>query len=255
MGSGGRRMRTGPLNRGRWIAAGALAICALLLVAAFSAAAAGARLTYEKSWWSEKSSLWGAAADGSGPRRLVQSRLPWVVGGPSRLSPDGRLVVLGLTNLMRGGDRLIVMPATGGRSRLLSRNAFFAAWSPDSRTIAATRSERDGHVQLLAIDVRTGAARVLASARRLGSVSFSPRGDALAYAAGGDVDSDLSTVPVAGGRPTRLTHDHRSRDPLWGPHAIAFTRWRTIGRGARQSVRTRIWLVQPAGSAVRPLTA
>lgn len=250
-------MRTGPSNRGRRIAGGALAICALPLVGPLPSAAGAARLTYEKSWWSPKSSLWAAAADGSGARRLVQSRLPWVIGGPSRLSPDGRLVVLELTNLMRGGGRLIVMPATGGRSRLLSTGAFFAAWSPDSRTIAARRYERDGHVQLLAIDVRTGAARVLASlAGPLGGVSFSPGGETLVYAATGHSSgSDLYTVPAAGGRPTRLTYDRRSGDPLWGSRAIAFTRWRTIGRGARQTVRTRIWLLQQAGGAVRPLTA
>lgn len=120
-------MRTGPSNRGRWIAAGALAICALLLVG-----------------------------------RLVQSRLPWVVGGPSRLSPDGRLVVLGLITVsaLTGAMGPVGKPsAANGRHAVEA-----AALSRDGTTILGTQGngERsDGAIDVVTLSYHDGRPRVL----------------------------------------------------------------------------------------------
>jgi len=235
-----------------------LAACllALALAGAVTAPAAG-RLVYTKRWWTPYSQLWVAQDDGSGARRLVSSRLPWVLLGPAAISPDGESVVYALTRLAgQGGERLMVIPAAGGQPRLLARETAFAAWSPDARTIAATRFV-PGPVrrqQLLAIDAATGSQRVLAEAPRIEHVSFSPAGDALAYAAGSGRSSDVYTVPLLGGPARRLTRNGHSVAPAWGRRFIALSRWYPTRRAGHPAQKADLYLIPPTGGPLHRMT-
>ena len=58
---------------------------------------------------------------------------------------------------------------------------------------------------------------------------------------------DLFVVSSSGGPPRRLTHDHSSFEPVWGPAAIAYCH--CVG-----NTRGDIWLMSADGSHKRRLT-
>lgn len=232
-------------------------LVALLAALSFGSLASPAfgQLVYTKRWWTPHSAIWVARDDGSAARQLVAGRLPWVVSGPAAISPDGRVVVYSMSKLAgQGGFRLMAVAAAGGRPRVLAPETFFAAWSPDSRTIAATRSIGFDHEQLVTIDVNGGAVRTLATVPQLGRVAFSPAGDALVYAAGSGLASDLYTVPVGGGSSTRLTRNGHSGSPAWGRRWIAFSRWYPTMRVGKPSRKVDLYLIAPTGGRVHRIT-
>jgi len=209
-------------------------------------AAASATLVYGVQPSRGAPSVWVANNDGSGATRLATG-----YGGPT-ISPDGTTVAA-LRQTSSGGSALSVFPATGGPGRRLLTNAGFAtvSWSPDSSTIAAYSGHR-----LQIANVATGAVATLATGTFSGTApSFSPLGDQIAYARATssrtNAPSDVYTVPVGGGAPTRLTTDGLSLNPIWGPTQIAYSR----GPHRRQDFpRLNIWLMNPDGSNQRQLT-
>ena len=133
------------------------------------------------------------------------------------------------------------------------QESFYLAFSPDSKTIAALRGPEVGKRKLVLIDVASGAQRVVASGYFSG-FSFSPDGNELVYAQGGErkatrPDSDVYRVStaVAGGNVVspRLTHDHRSLDPLWGPNGkIVFVK--LLGAKQRKyGPKNELFLIEP----------
>lgn len=88
-----------------------------------------------------------------GPARSV-THVTFTVRRPDSLSqpawsPDGSRIVYTVTRLGRGGNfhpSLFVVAATGGKPKLLAREAEAAAWSPDGSRIAFA-SVRDHHGQ------------------------------------------------------------------------------------------------------------
>jgi Tol biopolymer transport system component len=108
------------------------------------------------------------------------------------------------------------------------------------------------------IDVATRSARVIATGTIQG-VSFSPDSTRLAYARAPNLKtfptfSDIYTVPLAGGSPTRITRNHRSTEPVWGPAKIAFART-FKARGRREDApKSNVWLMNPDGSTVLAAT-
>jgi hypothetical protein len=89
---------------------------------------------------------------------------------------------------------------------------------------------------------------------------FSPKGDELVYARAptatgegpcGD-QFDLYVTKVAGGTPTRVTHDGLSAFPAWGPSGIAFSRF-PGGASIEDCSAPGIWTIDTDGSHLRPL--
>ena len=217
----------------RPLLAGAVAAALLL------PAQAGATLVYSKN--PNHSSVWVANDDGSGARRLAPGSSP-------KISPDGRTVAYSVV----GNERtyrpdLMVEPADASAPpRVLAkgwRDTFTFAWTPDSRTIVTVVGPELGAKRLALIDVATGAQRTIARGG-FASVSLSPAGDQLVYSRDAKPDrypprSDIYRAAVAGGAPVRLTSDHRSLSPLWGPTGqVVFVR-----------------LVAPSGASTRPRTS
>lgn len=244
------------------LALGAMVSGATLAPAAVTrtASAGGLGLVYLKQWWSPSASIWIARGGGRDPRQLVRSSYPWAIAF-ARLSPNGKLVdYFEGSVLANGGARAMVIPVTGGPPRILARNASVLIWSPNSRTLAAIVHTGVPPDRLVAIDVASGRQRVLARAPCLETPGFSPNGKDLVYGAApiptrGVCHDDLYTVPVSGGRPVRLTTDHHSSWPVWGPRAIAFSRWRdTSGRDEYPSLEG-LYLIRPSGGRVRQLIA
>ncbi len=230
-----------------------LAIGAALTVSAPSSA--GASIAYLKDWWSTNGSVWVAHNDGGSPRRLVRSSFPWAIAF-ARISPNGRLVDYYQASVQpNGGARAMVISVAGGKPRMLAKNAAVLIWSPDSRTIAAILHPRVND-RLVTIDVATGRSRTLATAQCLETPSFAPSGRYLVYAAGptpsrGVCHDDLYTAPVTGGKIMRLTSNHHSSWPVWGPQWIVFSRW----RGSENPTSADLELIKPSGRQLRQLTA
>jgi Tol biopolymer transport system component len=207
----------------------------------------GSFLVYTRYLNSTKQSVWIARVDGTQPRLLVRHGLF------GSLSPDGRWVAyntcLASQERCRTGNArfaLFIIGTSGGKPRLLARATSYPSWSPRSNRIVALRRNA-----LVSVDL-DGSLRVLEQSPATAGWSFSPDGKWIVYAKARQhtrCAGDLFVVPAAGGDERRLT---RGRDmfPVWGPHAIAFSRYPKSCVYAR-----RIWRIRPDGGGMQPVTA
>lgn len=188
-------------------------------------------------------------------------------GSNPRVSPDGQTIVLYRFGKGDKPAELMVAAASGGAVKKLAggwQDPFVFAWSPDSKTIAVLLGPEIGVQRLTTIDVTTGAQRTIARGFFNG-VSFAPEGPALVY---GRSTSEFGSksdvyrfdvaipgvVNVAAEQPHRLTTDHRSSSPLWGPNEmIVFVRH--LGEKTRKfGPKNDLFLMKPSGRGVRRLT-
>lgn len=216
-------------------------------------AAAQATLTFVRH--PLKPTVFVAADDGSKQQRVALGMAPHV-------SPDGDEVAY-----LREGKghepqlELILATASGAvPPRLLAvemQSLSTFAWSPDSNRIACVRVEEDGTERLTLIDLVAGTQRTVARGYFNG-VSFDSTGGQIVYArAPGErfpPRSDVYLAAVAGGKPTALTHDHRSLSPVWGPAGgIVFVK--QLGAGQRKyGPKNELYLMNPSGGGVKRLT-
>jgi Tol biopolymer transport system component len=231
----------------------------VLAVALALPATAGATLSYVKN--PLHATVFVANDDGSGARKVATGHNPHV-------APDG-LSVAYLHEGPRGAQELKLAAAAGGAGRTLLRNvreASYVAWSPDSKTIAALRGPELGKRTLVLIDVATGNQKVVAQGFFSG-FSFSPIPipfnldspiGQFVYAKANSEKypprSDVFRVPVSGGEPARITTDHRSSNPLFGPgNKIAFVK--TVeGNKRRYGGKNELFLMNAGGKEVTRLT-
>jgi Tol biopolymer transport system component len=227
----------------------ALAVAALLAVPA----AARATLVFVRS--PPKPTVWVAADNGSGQRRIAPGSNP-------KVSPDGKIVAF----LHQGEGRsakpeLMLAPANGSApvSRLATgwREVFVFDWSPDSASVAAVLGPELGPKRLVLIDVVTGAQRTIARGFFSG-VSFSPDGGQLVYGKAASERfpprSDVFRYSVSSGESQRLTSDHRSLSPLWGPAGTIVFVKQLGAKQRRYGPKNELFLMNPEGKAVRRLT-
>jgi dipeptidyl aminopeptidase/acylaminoacyl peptidase len=231
----------------------ALVLTALLAVPA----AAQATLAYVRNPFHP--TVFVAGDDGSAAKKIGSGENP-------RVSPDGDWVAyqqLGPKNSLE----LKLVSATGGESRTLMvgwREPFSLAWSPAADMVAVLRGPELGKRNLVVIDVATGRQRVIAQGFFSG-FSFSPAGNELVYAKAGSEKfpprSDVfrtevpppGVVNVQAPQTYRLTKDHRSSFPLWGPQKIVFVK--TVDAKKRKyGPKNELYLMNSQGKGVRRLT-
>jgi Tol biopolymer transport system component len=238
----------------KWVPVAALAFV-LLAAPAF----ADATLTFVRNPLL-KPTVWLANDNGSKAHKLGAGTNPHV-------SPDGQTVAY---SPLKGGSfssQLVVSPADGiaPPRRLLNnwREPYELDWSPDSSTIAALRGPELGKRALVLIDVTTGLQNVVAKGFFQG-VSFAPDGSELVYARAAreafPLRSDVYRFQIPIGQPlryippVRITHDHRSLDPLWGPTGkIVFVKL-LAAKQRRNGPKNELYLMNPAGKGVQRLT-
>ena len=194
--------------------------------------------------------VWVANVDGSHGRRLGRGML-------AALSPDGRSVAV------QRKDGIYVVSVHGGRARrLTSEHLHPQAWSPDGKTLIASRAAPLSVLELDAVDTTSGKVRVVASGSVYG-FSFSPDGDQLVYASApvatgqglcGD-QVDLYVTKISGGKTTRLTHDGVSAFPAWGSAGIAFARLPDDVDPQAACSAPGIWTMKADGSDAKAVIA
>jgi Tol biopolymer transport system component len=220
-------------------------------------AAAQATLTYVRN--PLHPTVFVAGDDGSGAKKIEAGETP-------RVSPDGKWVAY-LHQGAKNAQELKVAPVAGGPSRTVMvglREPFYIEWSPNAEWLAALRGPELGKRKLVLIDAATGAQRVLDTGFFSG-FSFSPDGGQLVYAKAGaekfPPQSDLfriellppGAVSVKAVVPQRLTKNHRSSYPLWGPQKIVFVK-AVDAKKRKYGPKNELYLVNPNGKGIKRLT-
>lgn len=204
--------------------------------------------------------VFAANNDGSEAHRIGSGSNP-------RVSPDGQMVAFYRLGNSSKSSELLVAPTAGGPVGKLAsgwQDPFVFAWSPDSSTIAILLGPELGKQRLTTIDVVSGGQQTIATGY-FGDVSFAPDGGALVYARSNKefgTSSDVyrfvipkpGTVFVRAPQPERLTTDHRSSSPLWGPgERIVFVKH--LGEKRRRyGPKNDLFLMDSGGDHVRRLT-
>jgi Tol biopolymer transport system component len=240
----------------RSLLVGAVVLAAFVVVPATS----NATLVFTRNPFSP--TVYVANDNGSSARKLG-------LGSNPRVSPDGQTVAFYRFGKGNQPSELMVAPASGGAAKKLAsgwQDPFVFAWSPDSTTIAVLLGPEVGKQRLTTINVATGAQHTITRGFFSG-VSFSPQGsEQLVYAKaaseGFPSRSDIyraDTLPpgaigVAAEQPQRLTTDHRSSSPLWGPNGrIVFVKY--LGEKKRKyGPKNDLFLMNPDGDKVKRLT-
>lgn len=232
---------------------------AVLVVVAAMPVVAHATLTFVRNPFHPV--VWVAEDDGSHAHKLASGTNP-------RISPNGQIVAFFHQGQGRSSQpELMLAPANGSApvSRLAVgwRETFVFDWSPDSATIAAVLGPELGAKRLVLIDVVTGAQETVATGYFSG-VSFAPQDGQLVYARAGSEKfpprSDVFRFEIPLGQavryipPVRITQDHRSTDPLWGPNGqIVFVK--LLGAKQRKyGPKNELYLMNENGGKVRRLT-
>jgi Tol biopolymer transport system component len=190
-------------------------------------------------------------------------------GSSPRVSPDGQTIVFYRPGAGKKPSQLMMAPASGGAAKELAsgwQDPFVFAWSSDSQRIALLLGAEVGKQRLTTIDIATGIKQTIASGYFSG-VSFAPQGsEQLVYARAASESFPPPTdvyrvdllppgaVGVAAPQPRRLTRDHRSSSPLWGPvERIVFVRH--LGEKSRRyGPKNDLFLMDPSGGKVKRLT-
>lgn len=214
-------------------------------------------IAFEASGHSEQT--WVVKSNGAGRQDLGAGEQPLV-------SPNGQMVAA--SNFGSHGHALIVYSTVGEPKQLYinvaQTEATALAWSPDSRYIAvqvtdttASSTTNPGAGGLALIDTTARTVTRIASGFVFGA-TFEPipnPTDRVAYALSGvqklDSPTEIYTVNADGTGRTRITHDARSLNPVWGPNGIAYDEQRFRGDDAPAF---SIWLMNGDGSHPAQIT-
>jgi dipeptidyl aminopeptidase/acylaminoacyl peptidase len=181
-------------------------------------------------------------------------------GSNPKVSPDGDVIAYAREG--SGGKRqLMLAAAAGGGSKAVLSNlqeSFYVTFSPDSELVAAIRGPELGKRKLVLIDVTSGTLLRTVASGYFSGVSFSPDGTELAYSVAPSesfpAHSDVFTASIGGGKPVRITKDHLSLDPLWGPNGKIVFAKQLGAKNRKYGPKNELFLMSQLGTQVKRLT-
>lgn len=157
-------------------------------------------------------SIWAMSPLGGGERRVAELPQGQGMAGGLSISPDGRWLV---ANGRRKEDGLLQVPVEGGAIRVLTKPGTgqrdsAAAFTPDGRKVAFTRTAATGTRQLLVVDLTadgspSGEPRILDPGTwDIRGIAWMPGGRWLLAATLDGARERLVKFPGDGGKPVRL---------------------------------------------------
>lgn len=162
------------------------------------------------------SQLYQIGRDGGNPRRLTTSNS---IDTEACFAPDGRQIYF--VSDRGGGPQVYRMPAAGGSAERVTYDGSYnisPTISADGSTLAYI-TRRGGAFRLAALDLATGAVRVIGDGPQDERPSFAPNGKMLAYAIRqGGRDALVTTTIDGRGRSRPLASGADVREPAWGPY-------------------------------------
>ncbi len=181
--------------------------------------------------------IYTASPTGRQPHRLAVGMYPL-------LSPDGTTVAFQAGS--EASPSLRMISTRGGSPRAVGVRGAPLAWSWQSRFLAVGTGRG-----LVILDTRTLRTTPIRLPDASGDFSFSPDGTTLVFEHSTGSGIDIYTVSRSGGTIHRLTDDHRSGYPLWGPDGIAFERF---GPDRCGNCHGDVWLMNANGGDARQIT-
>jgi Tol biopolymer transport system component len=201
--------------------------------------------------------LYSVDADGGEPKRI--SPVGMRAQFPS-LSPDGSKIVFhGGHGRLQGAAEIFVMNRDGTDVQQLTSNAYNDIrpdWSPDGKKIAFT-SNRDGSIQIFVMNV-DGSDVVQLTKSDGGSnnraPAYSPDGKRIVFVSNRDGDPEIYVMNSDGSGQVRITRNAgEDADPEWSSDGTRIIFDRDVP--VRNKVVPQLYLMNPDGSDVRPLTS
>ncbi|HEY2471260.1 MAG TPA: winged helix-turn-helix domain-containing protein [Terracidiphilus sp.] len=194
----------------------------------------------------------------SPPLRLTHTRSEYV--NPPTWLPNGREVSFGRCD--DNGGAIFVVSALGGPEHRITDVACpygfvpRVSWTPDGRTLVlADACVSGGPRSIVVFSMDTGTKRCLlavAKGEELGDAGpvLSPDGQTVAFVRQLiDNTSDLYSIPLAGGTPTRLTADDRMVTDLMWTADGRFICFNSTRKGTE-----RTWRIPTGGGPIEPET-
>lgn len=172
-------------------------------------------------------------------------------------SPDGKWLAF---TMMAGGRRQVMtiaeLPGSKPKEVGTGLQVDFTSsptWSPDGRRIICY-GEKAGVSYFFIIDAFSGRSEGQLAPRidKAGLPAWSPNGDLIAFVTKADGNSNIYTMPLAGGNPINLTRNSvENYAPAWSPDGNYIAYQSDLNRGGGQS---EIWVMDRTGKNPRQIT-
>ncbi len=165
--------------------------------------------------------MFRVAADGLGDRGVTAEQIDTGAAtgcnGSHGLSPDGKWLAITCTIASNPGNRVFIIPTSGGTPRSVTANpdSYFHTWSPDGKTIVFTRPNH-GSLNIYAISVDGGAETALTNGTGVSDdPDYSPDGQYIYFNTDRWGGMQIARMHADGSGVEQVTHDNFHN---WTPH-------------------------------------
>lgn len=168
--------------------------------------------------------MFSVPADGRSSPQQIPTGDATGCNGSHGLSPDGKWLAITCTRAANPGNRVYIIPATGGEPRMVTANpdSYFHTWSPDGKTIVFTRPSH-GSLNIFAISVDGGSETALtAGAGVSDDPDYSADGQSIYFNTDRWGGMQIARMNSDGTNVVQITHDNFHN---WTPHPSPDGKW------------------------------